>query len=423
MGAAMTKAKQSRKRERILPTERKRLDRQMVQRLQSLGQIAVRSSNRVLVDVDIDLGRVFRRTGTREKWVFSSIAAERAAGYAGSFDLFAEKANFEGLRHFVLRPRGKKVAAADLEDGIRKLAGDYNQYVGRLVSKGLIEPILCVIHIRYDSALGLFDLHAHCIWRVSPTNVDAVYKGIQTKFSTVWMDSKRIRKPAALVNYLVTWVVDHRQLPDWPDDALLALWRASRPKLIRPAGAFAEFRGQLGDHRIVREEGTVKAIPIQKRPASRSAGGAPPKTGSVVGFVRAKLHGKLRWCAIAAVNGRDRLNRRQINGIVAQSTRANRKAARAYPTTTTGLTPFSPGPAPQAASAPVPVRPIWGFPAKPCVPCQPQGPAGQTSTKSSRLGLRQKLLVSLSSCWNRLMSTVTRIVRNWPSRMKRQQGP
>jgi hypothetical protein len=84
----MSKAKKTRNRKRILPTERKRLDQQMVRRLQSLRQIAIRSSNRVLVDVDVDLGRVFRRTGVREKWVFSSIAAERAATYAGSFDLF-----------------------------------------------------------------------------------------------------------------------------------------------------------------------------------------------------------------------------------------------------------------------------------------------------------------------------------------------
>ena len=282
-----------------MPTERKRLDRQMVQRLHFLKQIAVRSSNRVLVDVDIDLGRVFRRAGVREKWVFSSIAAERAATYAGSFDLFAETANFQGLRHFVLRPLGKKVAVKDLKDGIQKLADDYNQHVGRLVSKGLIEPILCVIHVRYDTELGLFDLHAHCIWRVSQTNVDAVYKGVQTKFSTVWMDSKRIRSPAALVNYLVTWVIDHRQLPDWPDDALLALWNLNGPQFIRPAGDFLKFRQRLGDHRIVRANGAVQAIPVRKRPASAKVGGVAPKTGTIVGFVRAKLQGKLRWCADA----------------------------------------------------------------------------------------------------------------------------
>jgi hypothetical protein len=343
--------------------------------------------------------------------------------YAASFDLFAAKANFDGLRHFVLRPLGKKVAAADLEDGIRKFAGDYNKYVGPLVSKELIEPILCVVHVRYDLALGLFDLHAHCVWRVSPTNVDAVYKGIQTKFSTVWMDKKRIRNPAALVNYLVTWVVDHRQLPDWPDDALLALWRASRPRLIRPAGAFAAFRGTFGDHRFVREGGTVKAIPVAKRRAKRKTGGAGPKTGAVVGFVRARLHGELRWCAIAAVNGRDRLSRKQISNIVEQSTLAKRRAKPSYPTTTTGLTPFSPGPLPQAAQMTPSSARISEISAEPANQHAQRGPIGAGSVVSPHIEHHKKVRSFLSFHAKRLASTVARIYRSLRTRLRQPQGP
>lgn len=395
----------------------------MVQRLQSLGEIAVRSSNRVLVDVDIDLGRVFRRAGVREKWVFSSIAAERAATYAGSFDLFAKTANFDGLRHFVLRPLRKKIALTDLDDGIRKLSDDYDQHVGRLVSKGLIEPILCVIHVRYDPVLGLFDLHAHCIWRVRSTNVDAVHMGIQTKFSTVWMDSKRIRNPASLVNYLVSWVVDHRQLPDWPKDAILALWRASRPRLIRAAGDFAEFRGNLGDHRIVREGGTVQAIPVRKRPARKNVGGASPKTGTVVGFVQARLQGTLRWCAIAAVDGRDRLSRKQISNIVDQSTLVRRRTVPTYPTTTTGQTPLPAGPDLAPPPAPLPATPPTGIPAAPPAPSQPQGTTGPMRVKHPLVRRCTRLVAFLGNSFTKALKALALYTRGNPARVKQQQGP
>jgi hypothetical protein len=421
--AAMT-ANQSRNRQRILPHERKRLDSQMVERLQSLHQVPIRTSNRVLVDVDKELGRVFRNASKRERWVFSSVAAERAAEVAAAFDLFSESADLTDLRHFVLRPLGEKPTADQLPAAIKQLSDAYDQYVGPLVSDGLIKPLLCAIHVRYDQALGVFDPHAHCVWRVATDDLDAVFQGVQTKFSTVWMEDKPIKNPAALVNYVVTWIIDHRALQDWPKDALLALWRLPRPRFMRPAGLFAKFKGTLKGHRLVRQDGAVKAVPVQKRPAARKKVCAGPlHTGSVVGFVHAKVLGKLRWCAIAVVNGRDRLSRRHIDDILAQSTWAARKASRGYPATTTGLSPFPADPVPQAASAPPPVQPISGYPAKPCVPCQPQGPGAQTTTKNFRVGLRQKLLVFLSSRWNRLMSTVTRIVRNWRSRMKRQQGP
>jgi len=372
----------------------------------------------VLVDVDIDLGRVFRRTGVREKWVFSSIAAERAATYAGAFDLFAKTANFGGLRHIVLRPLGKKVALAELDEGIQQLSDDYNQHVGRLVSKRLVDPLLCVIHARYDAATGLFDLHAHCVWRVSSDNVDAVFQGVQTKFSTVWMDTKRIRKPAALVNYLVTWVVDHRQLPDWPDDAIRALWNASRPKLIRPAGDFLEFRRTLGEHRIVREGGTVRAIPIRKRPASKKVDGPPPKTGAVVGFVRAKLRGKLRWCAIAAVNGQDRLNRKQISSIVDQSRLASRNFAPTYPTTTTGQTPLPAGPDLAPVSATVSATPSSGGAAAQPAPTTRPVPAEHPFVLRSA-----RVIASLRNSFTKAMKALALFARAGPAIVKKQQGP
>jgi hypothetical protein len=377
----VTKAKQSRNRERILPDERSKLDSAMVKRLKSWHEIPIRTTNRVLVDVDTEPGRVIRNASKREKMVFSSVAAERAAEVAIAFDLFSESADLTDLRHFVLRPRGKKPKANQLQDAIQQLSDDYDQYVGPLVNKGFIKPLLCVIHVRYDEALGVFDPHAHCVWRVATGDLDTVFQGIQTKFSKVWMDDTPIRNAAALVNYLMSWIIDHRALQNWPKKAVLALWRLPRPRFSRSAGLFAKFRKTLGDgYRLVRQDGAVKAVPVQKRPAASKKGAAAPlHTGSVVGYVRAKVLGKLRWCAIAVVNGKDPLSRQHIDDILAQSTLATRNASRGYTTTTTGLSPFPADPPPteppqpsDAATSPNPdptiILPGLSQPAAPIAP-------------------------------------------------------
>jgi hypothetical protein len=195
------------------------------------------------------------------------------------------------------------------------------------------------------------------------------------------MDDTPIRNAAALVNYLMSWIIDHRALQNWPKKAVLALWRLPRPRFSRSAGLFAKFRKTLGDgYRLVRQDGAVKAVPVQKRPAASKKGAAAPlHTGSVVGYVRAKVLGKLRWCAIAVVNGKDPLSRQHIDDILAQSTLATRNASRGYTTTTTGLSPFPADPPPteppqpsDAATSPNPdptiILPGLSQPAAPIAP-------------------------------------------------------
>jgi hypothetical protein len=414
-----------RNRQRILPDERIQLDSAMVKRLKSWGEIPIRTTNRVLVDVDIELGRVIRNASKRERCVFSSVAAERAAEVAAAFDLFSETADLTDLRHFVLRPRGKKPTADQLPAAIQQLSDAYNQYVGPLVSEGLIKPLLCAIHVRYDEALGVFDPHAHCVWRVATDDLDAVFQGIQTKFSTIWMDKKRIRNPAALVNYILTWIIDHRSLQDWPKKAVLALWRLRRPRFSRPAGQFAKFKATLlKGHRLVRQDGAVKAVPVQKRPPARDKTYAVPlQTGSVVGYVRAKVLGKLRWCAIAVINGSDRLNRQHIADILAQSTLATRKASRGYPTTTTGLSPFPADPPPtepqqpsDAAADPDPAIISPGL----SQPTAPIAPPPAVVTKSGRW---QKAKAFLRVRIQRLLKVLAGIVPRSHPKTGRPQGP
>jgi hypothetical protein len=236
------------------------------------------------MDLRDDPGRVYKSNNLREKWVFATVAAERAAEYSGAFDLFLETdADLSTLRHYILRPKATKVKIEDLQSRIRELADAYDTHVGRLVTAGKIAPILCVVHIRFDPELGLFDLHLHCLWLITDGNLDAVLKGIQTKFSTTRLDEK-IRNPGALVNYLVSWVIDHRALQKWPDTALLAVWDLHRPQFVRPAGAFAKFRSTLlKDYRVVRDGKTTKKIPIRKRkrPVAKAS---PPKPGTILSY-------------------------------------------------------------------------------------------------------------------------------------------
>jgi hypothetical protein len=70
----------------IRKRERARLDRRTASRLLDLNELPRRIANRVLIDLNVDPGRVFRNASLKEKWVFASTAAGRAAEISGAFD-------------------------------------------------------------------------------------------------------------------------------------------------------------------------------------------------------------------------------------------------------------------------------------------------------------------------------------------------
>ena len=333
----------------IKKTEGRRLDRQIVAVLSEVGRAPRRKSSRVLVDVTVDKGRVFSNASLKERWLFSSCAAGRAAGYAGTFDLFRKTADLQNLQHYILRPKSGKAKPADLEAAIKKLADDYDDHVGKLIEAKLLLPLMCAVHIRFDVALGLFDLHMHCMWLVEKEHIDPVLKGIQTKFSTTWREEKKIRRPGALANYIVSWVLDHRAMQKWPRHALLAVWDLSRPKLIRPAGIFADFRSSLKGFRVVRDGLDTILVPIKKRKPASKRTEPSPKVGATLAYVKVKILGKKRVCAVAAVDGQKRLTSRQTRDIVERFDPPRPRSEAAYSTSKTGSTPpgaGSPSPAP-----------------------------------------------------------------------------
>ncbi|WP_147283642.1 hypothetical protein [Bosea caraganae] len=288
--------------------ERRRVDVQLAERLLGLGREPLRSQARVFQDIEIEPGRVFRPAAYRERSPFAGEGGKRAARTSAEFDLFKSGHDLADIRHFILRPRPAKPAhgavriakagLGDLAAELERFAADYNRFTKRLVEEGLLRPLLTVVHVRFDRTLQRWDIHAHCVWAIASNNLDNVFRRIGTKFSKPWYDKNAIKNPAALVNYVTQWVIDHRELKHWPDVALLELWDLERPRFIRPAGQFAAFRQGIAGCTLDRRGDLVTPRPKQ----SRSMGYEAPYGGSskdgVVGYVRLRLDGQSRLCAV-----------------------------------------------------------------------------------------------------------------------------
>lgn len=300
-----------RREERRLPLtkgERRRADIQTAWRLVLMGREPFRADARVFEDIEIEPGRLFRPSPYRERWPFAAEGGKRAARLAAEFDLFKNGRDLANIRHFTLRPRprrpapGKfwiaKAGLGELEAELKRFSDDYNRWTNKLVTEGLLEPVLTVVHVRFDCALNRWDIHAHCIWMVKPEHVCTVFRRICTKFSKPWYDKQPIKSPAALVNYVTQWVIDYRELRRWPDQALRELWDLNRPRLIRPAAIFADFRRTINGHALVRDGDRISVR--EKDPPRRRY--KAPYTGEnrngVVGYVRVRLDGHKRLCAV-----------------------------------------------------------------------------------------------------------------------------
>lgn len=287
------------KRPPLSPSERKAIDARTAAILDQHG-IECRPPTETSLVV-INTGAIIALDETKENWTFAKIARCRAARTALEFDAFRQQADLRHLRHYVLRPLGRKALPGELAGELRRFSDDLNCHVGRLVSRGYVKPLLTTIHLRFDQTLGMWDVHAHCLWQVQPTDLDAVWKVVGHRFSDAWREEDRIRNASALANYTLTWVVDHRSLENWSDECLLELWDLSGCKLIRPAGAFAKFRRTLRG-KIVRREGdaiTVEDRIPRARPVKRREGPSQTIGGDgVVAYATVRLDGQDSLCAV-----------------------------------------------------------------------------------------------------------------------------
>lgn len=407
-------------------TEGRRCDRLTSERLRALDVNPARTVDRVLVDLQHQRGRVFRGASLREKWLFHSTARSRAAEFVLSFEKWAsDGADLRDLRHVVLRPLGHKIDPVDLDVAMRELSDRYDTHVGKLVSAGMVQPIASVVQFGYCLATGQIDLHLHAIWRVAPKHMDDVQRGIQTKFSTTWMSTERIRKPGALMNYVCSGVVDHRSLCSWSDAAFLAVWNLKKPKLLRAAGELQAFRRSLKGFRLIRRAGEILAVPIKARaPRGTEAPTRERKHGSTLGYVAVTLDGLERLCAIVAVKAGGRLTNRQVSDVLSRSWFAS-SGRRYYPTAETGSSPPAPASPPSAAPPTAEVSATSASPRDNEQACSTP-PAGHrnrhnldpqittTAPTTEAKTLRNPLKIAVSGfrrLWSALSRAVFRVVR------------
>jgi hypothetical protein len=277
--------------------EKRSIGLRIAKRLERLGEDPWTPNVTTMVDLEVQRGRQFVLSSAQERQLMPATAAERAAEMAISFDLFKQTHDLKNMRHVVLRPVASKVEVHELEARLKLFSDDLSRHIGRLVTDRKVEPILTTIHITFCKTTKKIDLHAHTTWIATDDDHRAARQAIACKFSCFWSEPKEIRNPGAVVNYMATWVVDHREAVEWPDEVLLAVWRLTKARMVRPAGAFAKFRATMKDKRLVRNaDGSVSAIDIQKRrlPSSTSVTNAD----GFRGFARIKLGQISRLCAI-----------------------------------------------------------------------------------------------------------------------------
>ena len=155
--------------------ERRRIDARTAIILERRG-VSCRETMETIIR-DLEGGAEFVTAGLLERWASAAAGGKRAAAMALEFDPFRQSADLTHLYEVSLRPKGTKAAPGELAAELRRFADDYNRHVGRLVTRGLIRPLLAAIHIRHDATLKLWDIHAHCLWIIEPKNKDAVIKG------------------------------------------------------------------------------------------------------------------------------------------------------------------------------------------------------------------------------------------------------
>ncbi len=221
----------------------------LAQRLETIGINPYQSEKeRYLVALQdspgeiIDLGRPLR--GTR---FFASHAVRKNRRVVEDFDAFAAVDGLKDCLYWGIGLTGAKAEATDLPDAMKRFNGRINIEFTELRKRFNFELLLLVVHPRYDSVSGLFDLHAHFVARVSPDSREAVRRRLMTKFSKTDLPDSPIRRAAAVATYMLWGIFRNRVMITWPDHALRAAWSLtqSRFRFIRTGGAFSRWRASL----------------------------------------------------------------------------------------------------------------------------------------------------------------------------------
>lgn len=321
-------------RRRIDPPERRALDQALALRLDGLG--ADPWTAKITDMVDVETGEAFHDIGPLiEHWAFAGPAKRRAAAFNAIFTAYHAQADTSGFRGYVLRLPLKKAQPGTLDDAIRAITQLYGRVMANAKRDGLAKPVAVFLHPRWDSDLGVWDVHLHCIVDVMPGKEDPFFLRLALKFSTP-KSIGEVKNMASWANYCATWVLDHRDIAKWPDEAVLEFWDLKAPQLIRKTGDLASFASTIRGKAIRWEDGRV-VIEDKEPPQTRQDDrGHPSRSTQQVAYAVVRFGGSTRHCAIFRYKRpeRDRPEQKQAEGVPSR--------ARMYPTTTTGPIPSTP---------------------------------------------------------------------------------
>lgn len=220
--------------------------RELGKRLEALGlDVHASEHERYLVLLQdapgeiIDLGRPLR--GSR---IFGNEAIRRNIPVVTDFTEFAAEHGLEDCMFWGIGLTGSKATADDLVSAMKAFNAKINVEFSELRKKHSFELLLIAIHPRFDHESGLFDLHAHFVCRVPTEHREAVHRRLLVKFSKTDLNTKPIRKAAAVATYSLWGIWRNKVMLTWPDHALEAAWSLTqhRFRIFRTAGAFAKWR-------------------------------------------------------------------------------------------------------------------------------------------------------------------------------------
>lgn len=178
------------------------------------------------------------------RWVFPSVGAWRGSDLARKAERASQGRDTSHLRLVTLRVGDRKPATGELADHLRLLSEAARSCCDYLARRGAIRPILSVIQLRRDRSVEdpptVFDPHVHGIWEVPQEAIDGVRRYLNDRFASVWIDDVPVQDLKAAIFYVASGMLDYRDVPSWPDEAIEALWTLPGMRMIRPAGWLAD---------------------------------------------------------------------------------------------------------------------------------------------------------------------------------------
>lgn len=227
--------------------ERKLLDRRIAERIIEISERL--STPKLLKEVEplrgfireLDEGYPASRP---DRWVFPSVGAQRGSEQAKKAERAAQGRDTSNLRMVTLRIGERKPKAEELADHLKLLSETARSCCDYLARRGLARPIISVVQLRRDRTEAgpsmVFDPHIHGIWDLPPDAIDGVRRYLEARFAPVWIDDAPIRDIKGAVFYVSSGMLDYRDVPSWPDDAIEAVLALPPMRMIRPAGWLAD---------------------------------------------------------------------------------------------------------------------------------------------------------------------------------------